>query len=125
MFHQSTCGSAIESIRSPFEPIISGIRRPGGGSSTRSSADQNRPASVTRSPASIRRTISNDSSKRDTRWSYGSPKARYSVSFQPAPRPSTNLPPLTSSTVAAIFAISPGGWNDGAGDERADRARAP
>ena len=60
----------------------------------------------------MRRTISNDSSKRETRWSYGSPKALYSVSFQPAPSPSTNRPPLTSATVAAIFAISPGGWND-------------
>jgi hypothetical protein len=51
----------------------------------------------------------NASSKRETRWSYGSPKARNSGSFQPAPRPSTKRPPDTSASVAAIFAISPGG----------------
>ena len=38
------------------------------------------------------------------------PNARNSGSFQPAPRPSTKRPPLTSSIVAAIFAIRPGGW---------------
>ena len=33
-----------------------------------------------------------------------------SRSFQPAPRPSTKRPPLISAMVAAIFAISAGGW---------------
>ena len=97
-------------MRGPLLPIISGGRRAGAGSSTASSACQKRPASVTRSPASSPRTIANDSSKRETRWSYGIPNARYSCSFQPAPRPSTKRPPLTSSIVAAIFAIRPGGW---------------
>ena len=40
----------------------------------------------------------------------GQTEAPYSVSFQPAPSPRTNRPPLISATVAAIFAISPGGW---------------
>jgi hypothetical protein len=51
------------------------------------------------------------SSNRSTRRSNGMPNASNSVRFQPAPRPSTNRPPLTSSTVDAIFAIRPGGWN--------------
>ena len=42
-------------------------------------------ADVTRSPASRRRTISNASSKRETRWSNGRPNARNSSSFHPAP----------------------------------------
>src|SRR6478736_6072417 len=50
------------------------------------------------------------SSKRATRWSYGKPYARYSVSFQPAPSPSTRRPPLISSTVAAFLAIIAGLW---------------
>ena len=41
--------------------------------------------------------IVNASSKRATRWSNGKPKARYSVSFQPAPRPRMKRPPLISS----------------------------
>ena len=54
--------------------------------------------------------IANASAKRATRWSYGRPKASNSRRFQPAPRPSTKRPPLTSSIVAAILASSPGGW---------------
>ena len=34
-----------------------------------------------------------------------------SVSFQPAPSPSTSRPPETSSTVAACFASMNGAWN--------------
>ena len=52
----------------------------------------------------------NASSKRLTRWSYGKPKAEYSVSFQPAPRPSTRRPPLISSRVAAFLASMAGLW---------------
>ena len=47
--------------------------------------------------------IVNASSKRATRWSYGNPNARNSVSFQPAPRPSTSRPPAISSTVAGVL----------------------
>ena len=54
--------------------------------------------------------IVNASSKRLIRWSNGKPKAANSVSFQPAPRPSTRRPPLISSTVAAIFASIAGAW---------------
>ena len=54
--------------------------------------------------------IVNASSKRSMRWSNGKPKARNSVSFQPAPRPSTNRPPLISSIVAACLASSAGLW---------------
>jgi hypothetical protein len=50
------------------------------------------------------------SSKRLIRWSNGKPKARYSVSFQPAPRPRINRPPLISSTVAACLASIAGAW---------------
>ncbi len=54
--------------------------------------------------------IVNASSNRSTRWSYGKPKARNSVSFQPAPRPRMNRPPLISSIVAACLASSAGLW---------------
>ena len=54
--------------------------------------------------------IVNASSKRSTRWSYGKPKARNSVSFQPAPRPRMNRPALISSIVEACFARSAGLW---------------
>ena len=50
------------------------------------------------------------SSNRDTRWSKGKPKAVYSRSFQPAPRPSTSRPPEIASTVAAILASIAGAW---------------
>ena len=40
----------------------------------------------------------------------GNPKARNSVSFQPAPTPNTNRPPAISSTVAACLASSAGLW---------------
>ena len=53
--------------------------------------------------------IVNASSKRDTRLSYGMPNASNSRRFQPEPSPSVKRPPDTSSIVAAIFAISPGG----------------
>ena len=66
---------------------------------------------MTRSPASRRRTISNASSNRETSRSNGSPNARNSTSFQPAPSPSTNRPADASSIVAAIRASRPGGWN--------------
>ena len=91
---------------------------PAAGAGRRPAACQWRPASVTRSPASRPRTIANASSNRETRRSYGIPNAANSSSFQPAPSPSTKRPPLTSSIVAAILAISPGGWNAGARDER-------
>ena len=52
----------------------------------------------------------NASSKRLTRWSYGKPKALYSVSFQPAPRPRIRRPPLISSRVAAFLASMAGLW---------------
>ena len=52
------------------------------------------------------------SSNRATRLSKGNPKARYSRSFHPAPRPSTSRPPEIASTVAAIFASIAGAWND-------------
>ncbi len=54
--------------------------------------------------------IVNASSKRPIRWSNGKPKARYSVSFQPAPRPRMSRPPLISSTVAAFLASIAGLW---------------
>jgi len=53
--------------------------------------------------------ISNDSSNRDTSRSNGIPNERNSTSFHPAPSPSTNRPPESSSIVAAMRAISPGG----------------
>ena len=55
--------------------------------------------------------ISNDSTEREARWSKGRPKARNSVSFQPAPSPSTNRPPLISWTAAALHASRPGAAN--------------
>ena len=55
--------------------------------------------------------IVNASSNREMRWSNGNPKARNSVSFQPAPKPRISRPPLISSTVAAIFASIGGVWN--------------
>lgn len=51
------------------------------------------------------------SSNRPTRWSNGWPKARNSVSFQPAPMPSISQPPLISSIVSAILASSAGRRN--------------
>jgi hypothetical protein len=48
-------------------------------------------------------------SNRATR-SNGNPNARYSVSFQPTPRPRMSRPRLISSTVAAIFASIAGLW---------------
>ena len=54
--------------------------------------------------------IVNDSSNRSMRWSNGKPNARNSVSFQPAPSPSTKRPPLISSIVAACLASSAGLW---------------
>ena len=54
--------------------------------------------------------IVNASSKRPIRWSNGKPKARNSVSFQPAPRPRMKRPPLISSIVAAILASIAGLW---------------
>ena len=96
-------------MRGPLEPSISGTGRAGFGSSTTSSAEWNVPSSVTRSPASSPRMIVNASSKRDTRLSYGMPNASNSRRFQPDPSPSVKRPPDTSSIVAAIFAISPGG----------------
>lgn len=62
------------------------------------------------SASSVRITV-NDSSKREIRWSNGAPSARNSVSFQPAPSPSTSRPPEISSTVAACFASMNGAWN--------------
>ena len=56
-------------MRGPFEPIMIGIRRAGGGSSTRSSTWEKLPSMLTRSPASRPCTIWNDSAKRDTRRS--------------------------------------------------------
>ena len=50
------------------------------------------------------------SANRDTRRSKGKPKARYSVSFHPAPRPRIRRPPLISSTVEASFASMAGLW---------------
>ena len=50
------------------------------------------------------------SSKRETRWWNGKPKARYSVSFQPAPSPRISRPALMSSIVAAFLAIIAGAW---------------
>ena len=52
----------------------------------------------------------NASSKRDTRWSYGNPKARYSRSFHPAPSPRISRPFEIASTVAACFASIVGAW---------------
>ena len=54
--------------------------------------------------------IVNASSNRLIRWSNGKPNARYSVSFQPAPRPRISRPPLISSTVAAFLASIAGAW---------------
>ncbi len=48
------------------------------------------------------------SSKRSKRRSNGTPNARNSGSFQPAPRPRITRPPLTSSSVSAIFASTAG-----------------
>ena len=50
------------------------------------------------------------SSKRAIRWSNGTPNARNSVSFQPAPRPRTNRPPEISSIVSARLARIAGLW---------------
>ena len=111
VFHQSTCGRLAASSRGPVPPTISGGRRAGGGSSTASSSSLNAPWKVTRSPASSRRTTSNASSKREVRRSNGMPNARNSASFQPAPSATRNLPPLTSSTAAAVRARMPGGRN--------------
>ena len=66
VFHASTCGSVIESIRGAFAPIISFGARASGGSSTASLTEWKRPSNVTRSPASRRRMIVNASSKRET-----------------------------------------------------------
>ena len=86
-------------------------RRAGVGKSTASCTWWYTPSNVTRSPARSRRTISKASSNRDARWSNGTPNASNSVRFHPAPMPKTSRPPLTSSTVAAIFARIAGGWN--------------
>ena len=56
------------------------------------------------------RMIVKASSNRSIRWSNGKPKARNSVSFQPAPRPRIRRPPLISSIVDACFASSAGLW---------------
>src|SRR6266566_4300257 len=50
------------------------------------------------------------SAKRATRRSKGKPKARYSVSFHPAPNPRIRRPPLISSTVPATLASMAGLW---------------
>ena len=67
--------------------------------------------------------IVNASSNRSIRWSNGKPKARNSVSFQPAPRPSTNRPPLISSMVGGLLGEQRRVVEVRAGDERA-RARS-
>src|SRR2546425_7372922 len=122
-FHASTCGRAIPNIRAPLEPSNSGMRRDGRGRSTASSTVWKRPWNVTRSPASKRRTISKASSKREASLSEGTPNARNSGSFQPAPRPSTSRPPLTSSTDTAIRARIPGAWNAVAATSGPSRTR--
>ena len=53
--------------------------------------------------------ISNDSTNREARCSNGTPKALNSISFHPAPSPSTSRPPLISCTAAAFLASSPAG----------------
>ena len=55
--------------------------------------------------------IVNASAKRSTRRSNGKPKARYSRSFHPAPRPRISRPPEIPSTVAACLASIAGAWN--------------
>ena len=52
--------------------------------------------------------IRSPSSNASKRRSNGTPNAVNSGSFQPAPRPRMNRPPLTSSSVSAIFASSAG-----------------
>ena len=59
----------MASIRGPLLPIIRRGGAGGAGISTASWACTCLPSSVTRSPASSRRMIVKDSSKRDTRWS--------------------------------------------------------
>ena len=111
-FQESTWGMVIRSIRGPIEPIISGgpAGRGPRGRSSQSRAWYQRPSkSMAPSRRSVRMIV-NASSKRSIRWSYGKPKARNSVSFQPAPRPRTNRPPLISSIVAACLASRAGLW---------------
>jgi len=48
---------------------------------------------------------------RPTVSGYGMPSSACSSSFQPAPRPISTRPPLISSTVATIFANTPGRRN--------------
>ena len=55
--------------------------------------------------------IVNASSNRSIRWSNGIPKARNSVSFQPAPSPRISRPPEISSIVSARLARIAGLWN--------------
>ena len=111
-FHESAWAIVARSIRGPFEPIISGgpAGRGPRGRSSQSRAWYQRPSkSMAPSRRSVRMIV-NASSKRSIRWSNGKPKARNSVSFQPAPRPRTKRPPLISSIVAACLASSAGLW---------------
>jgi hypothetical protein len=62
------------------------------------------PSKSARPSRSKQQMMVNASSNRDTRWSYGSPNARYSSSFQPAPRPRISRAPEMASTVAACLA---------------------
>ena len=74
-------------MRGRFAPIISRGVRFGRGSSTASATVWNRPANVTRSPASRRRTIVNASSKRETCCSNGSPNAPELLLVPPGAEP--------------------------------------
>ena len=111
-FHASACGSVAASMRGPLEPTRIGgpPGRAGRGSSSASRATWYVPWKSIRPSASSVRTIVNASSKRAMRWSNGAPSAANSVSFQPAPMPSTRRPPEISSTVAACFASMNGAW---------------
>ena len=114
---RTTCSTSRRAAGSPRAAAApcrrpsAAARRAGGGSSTASSSSLNAPWKVTRSPASSRCTTSNASSKREVRRSNGMPNARNSASFQPAPSATRSLPPLTSSTAAAVRARMPGGRN--------------
>ena len=109
-FHSSASSAVSRSIRGPPVPIMIGGpdgRGPRGAMGACRACHQVPSRSACPSwniAATIRRPSSNASKRR----SNGTPNAVNSGSFQPAPRPRMNRPPLTSSSVSAIFASRAG-----------------
>ena len=113
VFQLSTWGSVAASCRGPRVPTISGTVRAGRRQQHGVVDLPDRPSLVTRSPASILRTISKLLDEARTRGGRtGSPKARNSVSFQPDADAEHEAPAADLVDRRRHAARPcPGGWN--------------